>query len=73
MQLIVFGGAGHSWSFDPEVYKFVFSLRIQPTCYALGQAAGTAGALAVKANISPKQVNVRDLQEKLDLVSVPRL
>jgi hypothetical protein len=49
------------------------SLRIQPTCYALGQAAGTAGAIAVKANISPKQVNISELQEKLDLVSVPRL
>jgi FAD dependent oxidoreductase len=49
------------------------SLRIQPTCYALGQAAGTAGAIAVKANISPKKVNISELQEKLDLVSVPRL
>lgn len=30
------------------------SYRIQPTCYALGHAAGTAAALAVKNNIRPR-------------------
>lgn len=41
------------------------SLRIQPTCYALGQAAGTAAALAVKEGIDPKKVNVEALRENL--------
>ena len=32
------------------------SLRIQPTCYALGQAAGTAAAIAVRDSLGPWEV-----------------
>lgn len=36
------------------------SLRIQPTCYALGQAAGTAAALAVKQGTGPWEIGQPD-------------
>lgn len=36
------------------------SLRIQPTCYALGQAAGTAAALAVKQETGPWEIGQPD-------------
>jgi hypothetical protein len=39
--------------------------RLQPVVIGLGQAAGAASALAVKHNLSPKQVNVRELQQQL--------
>lgn len=41
------------------------SLRIMPTCMVLGEAAGTGAAMAVKAGIAPKDVDVKALQEKL--------
>lgn len=36
------------------------SLRIQPTCYALGQAAGTASALAVRKDTGPWEIGQPD-------------
>jgi hypothetical protein len=41
------------------------SLRIQPTCYALGQAAGTAAAIAAKQGVNPKEINVEELRTNL--------
>lgn len=41
------------------------SLRIQPTCYALGQAAGTAAALAVRKGILPGDLNYHELVQSL--------
>jgi len=41
------------------------SARIMPTCMATGQAAGTAAALSVIRNCSPRALSVRALQEKL--------
>lgn len=38
------------------------NFRVMPICIALGEAAGVAAALAVKNNISLKEVNVRDIQ-----------
>ena len=38
------------------------SLRMMPCCMALGQAAGTAAALAVKNNKAPANVDVKELQ-----------
>ena len=35
------------------------------TCMAIGQAAGTAAALAVAAGVDPAAVDVRALQEAL--------
>ncbi|NPV81195.1 MAG: FAD-dependent oxidoreductase [Firmicutes bacterium] len=33
------------------------SIRIQPNCYSLGQAAGTAAALSVNQNIKPRELD----------------
>lgn len=44
------------------------STRVMGTCAILGQAVGTAASLAVKNNISPRQVylgNIKDLQQIL--------
>ena len=41
------------------------SLRIMPTCCTLGEAAGTAAALAVGGGIPAREVDVRRLQEEL--------
>lgn len=41
------------------------SLRIQPTCYQLGQAAGTAAALAADKNPDTRSVDVKSLRTKL--------
>lgn len=41
------------------------SLRIMPTCMALGQAAGAAAALCAREGLQPRQVPVRRLQEIL--------
>ncbi len=34
-------------------------------CMATGQAAGTAGALAVKENVSPRELDIEKLQDML--------
>ena len=41
------------------------SLRVMPPCFATGQAAGTASALALETTTSPRQVNVSLLRESL--------
>jgi FAD dependent oxidoreductase len=41
------------------------SLRIQPTCYAMGQAAGMAAAMSVEQGIQPKALNTDDLRSNL--------
>lgn len=41
------------------------STRTSPTCMALGQAAGTAAALAVRLSVQPRQVPVNALQDAL--------
>ena len=41
------------------------SLRVMPPAFATGQAAGTAAALAVKNKITPRQLNVQELQRTL--------
>ncbi len=46
-------------------YKAQGSTRVMATCMATGQAAGTAAALAVKENISPRKIGVIKLQDKL--------
>jgi hypothetical protein len=42
-----------------------------PHCIAMGQAAGTAAAMAVKEGIQPRQVDYGKLQEKLLDQDVP--
>lgn len=46
------------------------STRIMTSCMALGQAAGTAAALAVKHDVQPRNVDVCKLQERLKAVGV---
>ncbi len=41
------------------------AIRVQPPAYAMGQAAGTAAALAVHLNCSPRAVPVDQLQHAL--------
>ncbi len=41
------------------------SLRIQQTCMATGQAAGTAAAMSINDNISPKLLNIDNLLNQL--------
>jgi len=41
------------------------SFRVTGDCVAMGQAAGTAAALAVKKQIIPSQVDAADLVEQL--------
>lgn len=41
------------------------SLRVMPPCFATGQAAGTAAALALETDVVPRKVNVALLRESL--------
>jgi 2-polyprenyl-6-methoxyphenol hydroxylase-like FAD-dependent oxidoreductase len=41
------------------------STRVSPTCMALGQAAGTAAALAVRRSVTPRQVHTDELRALL--------
>ena len=42
------------------------SLRIQQTCMSLGQAAGTAAALSLQANTTPRELDPQPVLEKLE-------
>ncbi len=53
---------GRCMSSDQPAFE---SWRSMAPCMSLGQAAGTAAALAVKLNLEPKQLNVRLLQYEL--------
>ncbi len=54
--------AGRCISSDREANG---SLRIMPTCMATGQAAGTAGAMAIKGKIKPREIKGEKLREIL--------
>lgn len=54
--------AGRCLSADQMAHSAV---RVMPPCFAMGQAAGTAAALAVQNGVSPKQLNLAQLREKL--------
>ena len=41
------------------------AIRKVPPCMATGQAAGTAAALAVKTNVTPRKLDVELLQKTL--------
>lgn len=41
------------------------AIRVTPPVFAIGQAAGTAAALAAREGVAPRQVDVRMLQETL--------
>ena len=40
-------------------------LRLIPVCFATGQAAGTAAALAVRDGVSPRDLDVAEIQRSL--------
>ncbi|MFC0212390.1 FAD-dependent oxidoreductase [Paenibacillus chartarius] len=54
--------AGRSVSSDRPVQG---SLRVMPNCFAMGEAAGTAAAMAAEADCGFREVPVRELQRKL--------
>ena len=54
--------AGRCISVSHEVLDLI---REIPCCMATGQAAGTAAALAVKQEVNPRDVNIKELQEIL--------
>lgn len=54
--------SGRCISVDTEIYGLT---RIMGTCMGVGEAAGTAAALAVKNNLMPDQVNIKQLRETL--------
>jgi hypothetical protein len=54
--------AGRSVSSDRPVQG---SLRVMPNCFAMGQAAGVAAAMASAADQGFREVPIRDLQRKL--------
>jgi hypothetical protein len=39
--------------------------RVMGTCMAIGQAAGTAAAMAVRAGVPPRELNVSELRQTL--------
>ncbi len=60
--------AGRSFSSDAAANNMV---NLIPHCIAMGQAAGTAAALAIKNNTEPRKVDYRTLQERLLDQDVP--
>jgi hypothetical protein len=54
--------AGRCYSAAPDAQKIS---REIPPCIVMGQAAGTAAAMAVHAHISPRALDVRELRARL--------
>ena len=54
--------AGRCVSCDHEALG---SLRVMPQCGVMGQAAGVASALSLKAHASPRDLDVQVLQAEL--------
>jgi len=54
---------GKHISVDPDVFG---ATRVMATCFALGQAAGTAAAMALREGVHPAALNVQDLQAQLE-------
>ena len=46
-------------------HETLAAVRTQPSVMALGQAGGTAAALAVKAGCSPRKIDIEELQTTL--------
>jgi hypothetical protein len=42
------------------------SARVTGSCFVMGQAAGTAAALALQAGVVPRRLDVKSLQERLE-------
>lgn len=50
-------------------HEALASTRYMPCCIATGEVAGTAAALAIKGNISPKNIDISLLQRKLKITN----
>ncbi len=60
--------AGRSFSSDAQANNMA---NLIPHCIAMGQAAGTAAAMAIKGGISPRKVDYGQLQTNLMKQGVP--
>ena len=60
--------AGRCFSSDPAANNVLNWIQ---QCIPMGQAAGTAAALAVKSGVTPRKVNIPDLQKNLGKQGVP--
>jgi hypothetical protein len=60
--------AGRSFSSDANAND---ACNLIPHCVAMGEAAGTAAAIAIKQGISPRQIDFRKLQVQLLKQGVP--
>lgn len=55
--------AGRCISAQPDA---MVQLRLIPVCFATGQAAGTAAALALRTGVTPRELDVTLLQRTLE-------
>lgn len=46
-------------------HEAIGAIRVMPPCFAMGEAAGTAAALAVAGDCEPRDVDVTALQSRL--------
>ena len=60
--------AGRSFSSDQTANNMA---NLIPHCIAMGQAAGTAAAIAIKQGINPRDVDYKELQQILKEQGVP--
>jgi hypothetical protein len=60
--------ACRAFSSDEHVQEW---FNLIPHCVAFGEAAGTASALALRAGVGPKQVDIKSLQKQLAKQGVP--
>jgi len=60
--------AGRSFSSDMVANNMA---NLIPHCIAMGQAAGTAAAMAIKEGVSPRKIDYRTLQKNLLMQGVP--
>lgn len=54
--------AGRIISCDRNVYG---SIRVMPTCFTTGQAAGVAAAMATEAGVHIRDISIKELRQKL--------
>ncbi len=60
--------AGRCFSADPVANDLLAPIQF---CFAMGQASGTAAALAVRGKVTPDMVDVKELQASLSRQNVP--
>jgi hypothetical protein len=48
-----------------STHEALSAIRVMAQCFGMGQAAGTAAALAVQTGVQPRHLDVRRLQQTL--------